>query len=185
VPDRFTSDYAAPQFGETDDNTVGDDNVTAHWTANPEAAKNVPAAVRVKCEAQETAMRTQYRNKKITNCSYIYEFGAMGCSWWGDYTEDKPNHAWANFDNDADNIVTWKEAKQTEVKGYYWDSTAKKIKTDSTKAFGAHVPMVRCFWHVNIGKSMDKELVLNVSNELRRVYTCTAEGDGWKNAAKQ
>jgi prepilin-type N-terminal cleavage/methylation domain-containing protein len=182
MPDRFSSDYGAQQFGETDDNADGDANIAKHWTAQPDAAKNVPAAVRPKCQDQETEAR-RYRNVKLTGCSYIYEFGAIACSWWGDYTEDKPNHAWANFDKDPRNIVTWREAKQTEIKGYWWDGGAKKIKTDDTKAFGAHVPMVRCFWHVNIGKSLDKETVLNVSNEMRRVYTCTAEGDGWKNAA--
>ena len=183
MPDRFTSDYGAQQFGETDDNAVGDNNISAHWTANADAAKNVPAAVRAKGATQETYSRTYLRNKKLTACSYIYEFGATCCSWWGDYTEDKPNHAWANFDKDPDNLVTWKEAKLTEMKGYYWDTATSKIKTDDKKAFGAHVPMVRCFWHVNIGKALDKETVLNVSNELVRVYPCTAEGDGWKNVS--
>ncbi len=185
MPDRFTTDYGAQQFGETDDTAIGDTRIPEHWTNKPDAAPYVPAAVRTKCEAQEAEMRDGYRNKAITGSSYIYEFGAVACSWWSDYSEDKPGHAWANFDKDPRNVVSWKEAKQTEIKGMWWDSAAKKIKTDDQKAFGTHVPMIRCFWHVNIGKSLDKELVLNVSNELRRVYTCTAEGDGWKNAASK
>jgi prepilin-type N-terminal cleavage/methylation domain-containing protein len=125
------------------------------------------------------------RNPDVPGCSYIYEFTWAPCSWWASKGLD-PND-WANFDKGDPNAptkdwVSWKEAKETEKRGITgYDTAAHKYTYDDTKAYGGHVPIVRCFWHTREGRPLDKQKVLNLACEHKDVYTSTAEGNGWKN----
>jgi len=165
IPKAFTS-ATAQQFPETDDTAARDAEVVG--MSGPDAD-------------QEREARKS-RNTAITHCSYIFEFTRVKCSWWNDVQEDKPGHKWADFDNDG--FVSWIEAKQTEMKGLYFNATAGKVESNSAEAYGGGVPIVRCFWHARPGKDVRKEIAFNLACENGNVYNSTAEGDGWKNYLK-
>lgn len=176
-PEWFKTVPGASQFSETDDTQLGDTE-----------AENLAVATPIPTQTDKDnalKMRTM-RNKSVERCSYIYEFSSVWCSWWQSndapyyhLTEDRPGHKWADYDNDG--TVSWAEAKQTDVKGLYWDDTAKKVVADSANAFGAGVPIVRCFWHATRGRLLNKETAINLACESGEIYDSTAEGDGWKN----
>ncbi len=119
------------------------------------------------------------RNEAIHRCSYIYEFTAAECTWWKDMQEDTPGHVWADFDNNG--FVSWREAKKTEQRGMVFDGG--KIQFDSALAYDGWVPMVRCFWHAENGKDLNKEIVLNLACEHKNIYESPVFGEGWKQAA--
>lgn len=114
-----------------------------------------------------------YRDDEIEACSYIYEFTWAECSWWD------PSATWADFDNNG--FVSWREAKETEMKGLYFDGG--EIKTNDEEAYGGHVPMIRCFWHASKDDNLWDEEVLNVACEHSNIYECEVEGNSWKRAA--
>jgi prepilin-type N-terminal cleavage/methylation domain-containing protein len=142
-PEWFTTSGDPGQFTETDDNGKG--------TARTEIA----------------AMR----NDAIEANSYMYEFGAMECSWWDS------SKTWA--DTDGDGFVSWREAKETERTGQFGATSF-----NDEEAYAGHVPMIRCFWHVARTKALiGDEMVLNIACENTNVYECQMWGDGWKAAA--
>jgi len=107
-----------------------------------------------------------WRNPDIHACSYLYEFCAAECSWWSDTTQDSSGHVWADFDRNG--FVSWAEAKRTEQKGLVFING--KIEVDETRIYFGHVPIIRCFWHARRGKSLHKEIVLNLAVEDKNVY---------------
>ena len=137
----------------------------------------------------EREIRAAYRSTEVAACSYIYEFSAVPCSWWYwsandfDANRNKPEFNYADFNHDG--FVSWYEAKQKDVKGINGVDANGRPTVDEKEIYGGAVPMIRCFWHVRRGKSLDKEMVLNVACEYKNVYDSTAEGDGWKNAARR
>ena len=149
-PDWFVNQGDPQQFTENDDN----DNCTARDEIK------------------------KLRNADIHGCSYMYEFSWAKCGWWTDTTTDSSGYVWADFNHDGH--VSWREAKKTEQKGLYYDSSAKKIKADDSKAYGGHVPIVRCFWHAREGKNLFFEIVLNLACENHNVYTCKVFGESWQ-----
>ncbi len=177
IPADFASTAGTSQFVETDDTADGDTAAAAQAAASP-----IPAQV----DLDNAVKVRNMRNKTVTNCSYMYEFSGVWCSWWKSndppyyqLTEDTPGHKWADFDRDG--TVSWAEAKQTDIKGLYWDNTAKKIASDAKMAYGTGVPIVRCFWHARPGHLLNKEIAINLACESGEIYISTAEGDGWKN----
>jgi len=165
VPEWFSDpEHGAPQYPETDDNGHCED---LGPDSKPYAAKAI----------------TDMRNKKITAMSYIYEFTWAGCTWWngGSYRSTDPNWdagKWADFDHDG--VVSWREAKETEMKGLYYSSG--EMKTNEDEVYSGHVPMVRCFCHARRDDNLFDELVLNVACENGYVYECQVEGSSWKKA---
>ena len=121
------------------------------------------------------------RSQEIKASSYLYEFNMSRGSWGMD--QGKPLFPDVVIGN-SDDVVSWYEAKMTEVKGLVEDPAGDPDKdaiVDPKEKFGGHVPMVRCFWHAREGASnLSKESVLNLACGLKNVYECTAEGDGWK-----
>jgi len=155
----FHADFGADLYDETDD--------TPDCAARP-AIKSL-------------------RNSDVPGCSYIFEFCWSECSWFD--TSDKPAGAtyhWADFDRDG--FVSWKEAKQTEVRGIVgftsFDAATQtyEYKFDPEETYGGHVPIVRCFWHTRPGKPLDKQPVLNLASGHHDVYESPAVGYGWKQA---
>jgi prepilin-type N-terminal cleavage/methylation domain-containing protein len=114
----------------------------------------------------------QLRNPKITGCSYLYEFNWADCSWW-------QANMWADFDHNG--FVSWREAKETEIRGITGGDAANNTFTyDTTQAYGGHVPIVRCFWHTVENKPLDKQDVLNLASEHKDIYISSADANGWK-----
>jgi len=110
---------------------------------------------------------SQYRNTEITNCSYLYEFVSAPCSWWA------PTQLYP--DKNQDGIVTWKEVKQeVEMKGLQPDGSY-----DPNEAYRGHVPIIRCFWHVE-GRFDQRAVVLNLAVENENVYVSGPLQDDWK-----
>ena len=184
----WISDYSHSQFAETDDTKQRDEELlglSGEFIALEKDAK-------------------KSRNTEIEVCSYIYEFNIGPCSWWynddndpdndaQDYAanKDKPEYKWADFNQDG--FVSWREAKKTEQKGLYLrdydhanpdDRSSYEIEGDENKAYGGHVPIIRCFWHARRGKNLFNEIVLNLACEYHNVYTCKVFGEGWKEASK-
>ena len=122
------------------------------------------------------------RNPDIKGCSYLYEFNMSYCTWWMD--TGKPLFPDVVIGN-QDDIVSWYEAKMTEVKGLVeGDDPATEAKEDASEKYGGHVPMVRCFWHVSKNWRDTTDLVLNLSYEHGDVYKSDVSEDGWKQASK-
>ena len=123
------------------------------------------------------------RNPDVQGCSYLYEFNMSYCTWWMD--NGKPLFPDAVVGNE-DDIVSWYEAKMTEVKGLVEDPADpnKKAQEDPKEKYGGHVPMIRCFWHVSRDWRDQTDLVLNLSYENGNVYKSDVSADGWQNAAK-
>lgn len=131
---------------------------------------------------------TDMRNDEIDACSYMYEFTWAGCSWWngGNYRSGDPKWnegKWADFNGDG--VVSWREAKETEMRGLY-SQNGTDILTNEEEAYGGHVPMIRCWWHNSRGlKDLGEASVLNVSCGNNNIYECKDErGRGWKRAAE-
>jgi len=119
------------------------------------------------------------RNPEIHRCSYLYEFCAAKCSWWSDNATDASGYVWADFDHDG--FVSWREAKRTEQRGLEFKDG--KIEVNEDRIYGGHVPMVRCFWHARRGKSLHKEIVLNLACENKNIYESPVFGEGWQQMA--
>jgi prepilin-type N-terminal cleavage/methylation domain-containing protein len=183
-PDWFKDFANTSQFSELDDTEDGDTTANS-LTAGVPIPTDTDIAHALTCRKE--------RNTEVKRCSYIYEFSPVWCSWWKDAddraVDSTTGKMWA--DRDGDDTVSWAEVKQTEIKGLYWkwadDSDHAKggtVLTKSAEAFGAGVPIVRCFWHVTRGRLLDKETAINLAWESRDIYDSTAEGDGWKNALR-
>lgn len=125
---------------------------------------------------------SEVRNPDVKGVSYIYEFNMSRCSWWMD--GGKPNFPDVVCGNE-DGVVSWKEAKMTEVKGLVASSTgdpSTEAEDDPNEKFGGHVPMVRCFWHTSKEWRDETDLALNLSFANHNVFKSTVVGDGWKSA---
>ena len=157
-----------------DDNTRGQEGGKPSYDPQqfPETDDNA------QCEARAEAK--QLRNPAVPGCSYLSEFCAAECSWWkgGD---------WADFDRNG--FVSWREAKETEKRGITGvDENGNLLYStsddpeDPHRAFGGHVPIVRCFWHTleNVNLDSPKQVVLNLACEHNEIYVSTADRDGWK-----
>ena len=126
----------------------------------------------------------QLRNTKIKACSYLYEFCAAECSWWtGAYGSNREPDGTLFGDWDTNGWVSWREAKRCEEQGWVWDASQGKGVTNGDRAFGGHVPMIRCFWHVERKRSvadMQAEKVLNAASGTGQVYESDMHGRGWE-----
>lgn len=151
------------QFEEADDN----ENCTSEDLVNYGDATGVKP--------------NEVRNPEIKGVSYLYEFNMARCSWWMDF--GKPLFPDVVCGNE-DGVVSWKEAKMTEVKGLVESSTDPdtEAEVDPNEKFGGHVPMVRCFWHTSKEWRDDVDQALNLSFENHNVFKSTVSGDGWKSA---
>jgi len=127
------------------------------------------------------------RNPDVKGVSYMYEFGMSRCSWWMDSGKPLfPDVACGN----EDGVVSWLEAKITEMKGWVEDSADPDTKAteDPEEKYGGWVPVARCFWHTsqqwrdNWPQGVD--FALNLASGHENVYRSTVAGDGWKKAAK-
>lgn len=110
------------------------------------------------------------RNADVAACSYLYDFNPAECSWWagGSYP-----------DQNADGIVSWREVReQVDMKGLQPDGAYA-----SEKAYGGHVPVVRCFHHV-VKRFDGSAPVLNLAVEDRNVYVSGPFKDDWKASKK-
>ena len=127
------------------------------------------------------------RNSAIKACSYLYEFSMNRCSWWHDSGRGLfPDVVVGN----EDGVVSWKEAKLTEVKGLVeGNDPDTEAAEDATQKFGAAVPMVRCFWHMSRNwretANFKERKVLNLAYENGNVYPSDPSGDGWQKEARQ
>ncbi len=123
------------------------------------------------------------RNQDVKGVSYLYEFCMSRCSWWMDGGKPLfPDTVCGN----SDGVVSWREAKQTEVEGLVEDPTDpdNKAVVDKEEKYGGWVPAVRCFWHVS-DKWLDKrDMVINLASGLGNVYKSDVSQDGWKTAAR-
>jgi len=193
------------QFRETDDfwrNETG----TA-WTYEVDAWGE-DAGYTVTQDAYEVELRdgsraapSAWRCEDVKACSYLYERSAARCYWWmpdpagvaaalllnpGDpgYDADEKKEAKRlmmlddpRYGGNLDGVVTWCEVKiALDEKG-----VTTQVGEDNP-AYGACVPVIRCFHHTdddmrdNDGKGVT---VLN-ANINGRIYKSDATGDGWK-----
>ncbi len=123
------------------------------------------------------------RNPEIKACSYMYEFNMSRCSWWMD--GGKPMYPDVVVGN-HDGVVSWREAKETEVQGLVEDPSDPDNKAieDREEKYDGWVPIIRCFWHVSKNWLDKRDLVLNLANGLGNVYKSDVSADGWKVASR-
>lgn len=161
------------QFEETDD--------TENCTAGDDADELVTYG------DSEDVKPKDVRNPDLKGVSYMYEFGMSRCSWWMD--GGKPLFADVVCGN-QDGVVSWYEAKVTEIKGLVEDGADpdNKAVEDPNEKYGGHVPVVRCFWHTsqqwrdNWPTGVD--FALNLACGHTNVYKSTVAGSGWQKAAR-
>jgi prepilin-type N-terminal cleavage/methylation domain-containing protein len=181
------------QFRETDDlprNKTGED-----WTYDVDAW-DVGGGYTI---AQDTYMiklrndiaytPSSLRGAGVERCSYLYERSAARCYWWipdpaalkisdpAEYARrmmlDEPRYG-----GNLDGVVTWCEVKTAlEEKG-----VTIEVGREST-AYGACVPLVRCFHHTDDDMRRKQGKLVTVLNATgdARVYKSDATEDGWKN----
>ena len=156
------------QFEETDDN----ENCTSGDGAGETVTYGDATGVKPK----------DVRNPDVSGVSYVYEFNMSRCSWWMDFGNPLfPDVVLGN----SDDIVSWYEAKMTEVKGLVPSASGdpdKEADEDPDEKYGGHVPMVRCFWHVSHEWRDDTDKVLNLAFENHNVFKSTVSSEGWKTA---
>lgn len=141
------------------------------------------------------------RGFQITACSYLYEFCWSECTWYKGtggtpkFYEQVDN--WANFDGPGrtNNGVTagwvsWFERKYAEQRGIVGLSGdgSTESRMDPDQSYDGWVPIIRCFHHGpsrKQGANCDMDPVLNLSSGTDSVYECIAQGEDWKNYAKE
>ena len=117
-------------------------------------------------------------NPEVKACSYMYEFNAAECSWWGGWSSEfaifgSNNQDWAtdeqaNLNSDVDNIVSWAEAKLVQLA--YGDTYSEGGYDPS------RFPLVRCFHHYEDKKVRINNLYYNRIESSVRVQNVAMDG---------